>query len=111
MPKSKRSPEVVVADLFSALEHFGNLFTAEGALPVGFNRVQDLLLELRDIDPKYQGKLGVAKPFGQDIHGEMMKFLVSQYLGGRWYTDTELVSIVTRLFEQVGVPGNPLNEN
>lgn len=105
-----RKSEEVADELFAALQLFGELFTANGVLKKRFNTVRELIGELKESDPGYQKKLGVSKPYGQEVNGEMMRFLVSQYLGGRWYADTPLVVIIDRLFAQVGVPGNPLNE-
>jgi len=107
----RRTPEAIAADLFQALQHFGELFTADGELQTRFDRVQGFITELHEANPRYQAKFGESRPFGHEVKDEMMRFLVSQYLGGRWWFDTPLVAVVERLLAQIGVPGNPLNRD
>jgi len=111
MSKNKRTPEAIAGDLFPALELFGKTFTVNGELPKRFNAVQDILLELREADPRYQLEFGATRPFGVEIKSEMMRFLVTVYLGGRWLPDSTMDAVVERLFSQAAIQGNPLNRD
>lgn len=110
MAKNKRAPEAIAADLFPALEHFGNLFKADGELQTKFNAVQNLLLEMQRACPRFQTKLGVAEPFGAEIKSEMLRYLISM-IGGRWYVHSTLEDIVVYLFGQSSIQACPTNRD
>jgi len=97
-------------DLLPALENFGNLFAKNGELIIRFERVRALITELHEADPGYQKKLGSAKAYSVADGSETLKFLIDNYIGGRWWYHTTLQAVVERLFAQVGVKGNPFND-
>jgi len=110
MEKNRRVDEIA-EDLFDAADLFIETFERGGELKTRFDGVRNCLVELNDIDPQYQSQMGLSEPYGVEIKSETLKFIITQYLGGRWYHDSSLEDVVVRLFEQSYIPECPTNRD